>query len=75
MEVTAQEAAKILGCSRQFLIKLLKEDKIECAHVGEYRKIKFEDVLKYRQQMKKEQKRHLLDIMNFDKDIGLYDSE
>lgn len=73
MEVTIQEATEMLGCSRQFLIKLLKENKIECTQVGKYRKIKFEDILRIRQQIKEEQKRHLLDIMNFDKEIGLYD--
>jgi hypothetical protein len=33
-----------------------------------------EDVLKYKQQMKAEQKQHLIGIMNADEDSGLYDS-
>lgn len=28
----------------------------------------------YKNQMKLEQKKHIIDIMNFDEEIGLYDS-
>lgn len=73
-EVTTQKAAEILGCSRPHLIKLLEEGKIEYTKVGKHRRLKFEDVLKFRQKMKEEQKKHLIDIMNFDEEIGLYDS-
>lgn len=73
-EVTTQKAAEILGCSRPHLIKLLEENKIEYNKVGKHRRIKFEDVLKYKQQMKENQKQHIIDIMNFDEATGLYDS-
>ncbi|WP_298646679.1 helix-turn-helix domain-containing protein [uncultured Proteiniphilum sp.] len=73
IEVTVQKAAEILGCSRPFVVKLLKEGKIEHTRAGRHIRIKSEDVLNYKQQMKKEQKKHLVDIMNFDKEIGLYD--
>ena len=73
-EVTTQKAAEILGCSRPHLVKLLEKGKIEFIKVGKHRRIKFEDVLKYKEQQKKEQKRHIIDIMNFDEEIGLYDS-
>jgi excisionase family DNA binding protein len=73
-EVTTQKAAEILGCSRPHLVKLLEEGKIEYTKVGKHRRIKFEDVLKYRKQMKENQKRHLIEIMNFDEEHGLYDS-
>jgi excisionase family DNA binding protein len=73
-EVTTQKAAEILGCSRPFIVKLLEEGKIEYTKVGKHRRIKFEDVLKYKRQMKEAQKKHLIEIMNFDEEIGLYDS-
>lgn len=73
-EVTTQKAAEILGCSRPFLVKLLEEGKIEFVKVGKHRRIKFEDVLKFKKQMKVEQKKHIIDMMNFDEEIGLYDS-
>ena len=73
-EVTTQKAAEMLGCSRPHLVKLLEEGKIEYTTVGRHRRIKFEDVLKYKADMKKAQKQHIIDIMNFDEEIGLYDS-
>jgi excisionase family DNA binding protein len=73
-EVTTQKAAEILGCSRPHLVKLLEEGKIEFTKVGKHRRLKFEDVFTYRQKMKEEQKKHIIDIMNFDEEIGLYDS-
>lgn len=73
-EVTTQAAAEILGCSRPHLVKLLEEGKIEFNKVGKHRRIKFDDILKYKNQMKDEQKKHIIDIMNFDEETGLYDS-
>ncbi len=73
-EVTTQRAAEILGCSRPHLIKLLEEGKIEYTKVGKHRRIKFEDVMKYKQKVKEEQKQHLIEIMNADEDSGLYDT-
>lgn len=73
-EVTTQKAAEILGCSRPFLVKLLEEGQIEYTKVGKHRRLKFEDVLNYRQKMKAEQKKNIIEIMNFDEELGLYDS-
>jgi excisionase family DNA binding protein len=73
-EVTTQKAAEILGCSRPFCVKLLEEGKIAFTKVGKHRRMRLEDVLKYKQQMKLSQKKHLIDLMNYDEKIGLYDS-
>ncbi len=73
-EVTTQAAAEILGCSRPYLVKLLEDGKIEYTKIGKHRRIKFDDILKYKTQMKEVQKGHIIDIMNGDEEIGLYDS-
>ena len=73
-EVTTQKAAEILGCSRPHLVKLLEEGKIEFAKVGKHRRIRYEDVMKYKQELTEVQKRHLIEIMNNDEDLGIYDS-
>lgn len=71
-EVTTQSAAEMLGCSRPHLVKLLEAGEIEFTKVGRHRRIKFEDVMKYKQQMKEVRKKHLIDIMNADEELGLY---
>lgn len=73
-EVTTQKAAEILGCSRPHLVKLLEEGKIPFVKVGKHRRILFEDVMEYKKQMKADQKKHLIDMMNLDEELGIYDS-
>jgi excisionase family DNA binding protein len=70
-EVTTQKASEILGCSRPHLVKLLEEGKIQYTKVGKHRRILFEDIVAYKKHMKAEQKRHLIDMMNADEDLGL----
>lgn len=73
-EVTTQKAAEILGCSRPHLVKILEEGKMEYTKVGKHRRIKFEDVIRYRNSMKEFQKQRIIDMMKLDEDLGLYDS-
>jgi excisionase family DNA binding protein len=73
-EVTTQAAAELLGCSRPHLVKLLEEGKIVFTKVGKHRRIKFEDVMNYKQELKRQQKENIIDIMNADEEAGLYDS-
>ena len=73
-EVTTQKAAEILGCSRPHLVKLLEEGVIPFTKVGKHRRIMFDDMVKYKQKMKEDQKKHLIELMNADEETGLYDS-
>ena len=73
-EVTTQAAAEMLGCSRPHLVKLLEDGKIPFVKVGKHRRIKFDDIVEYRKQMKEQQKQNIIDIMNADEETGLYDS-
>lgn len=73
-EVTTQAAAEMLGCSRPHLVKLLEDGKIPFTKVGKHRRIKFDDIMKYRNRMKEQQKKHIIDIMNLDEETGLYDT-
>lgn len=73
-EVTTQKAAEILGCSRPHLVKLLEEGKIPFTKVGKHRRVKLEDVMNHKTRMKKVQKQHIIDMMQSDEELGLYDS-
>ena len=73
-EVTTQSAAEILGCSRPHLVKLLESGEIAFTKVGKHRRIRFEDVIAYKKKMKAAQKQHIIDIMQSDEELELYDS-
>jgi len=73
-EMTTQAAAELLGCSRPHVVKLLEEGKIEYTKVGKHRKVKYEDVVNYRNKIKSKQKKLIEEVMKLDEESGLYDS-
>ena len=73
-EVTTQAAAEMLGCSRPHIVKLLETGKIPFTKVGKHRRIKYEDVISYKKEMKAEQARLISEIMESDEKDGLYDT-
>lgn len=73
-ELTTQKAAEYLGCSRPHVINLLEEGKIPYTLVGRHRRIKYEDVLKFKKHKKEQQKKALIELMKADEEDGLYDT-
>jgi len=73
-EMTTQAAAELLGCSRPHLIKLLEKGEIQFTKVGKHRRLRYEDIAKYKKEMKERQKQLLIEIMKSDQETGLYDS-
>lgn len=73
-EVTTQSAAEILGCSRPHIVKLLESGKIKFTKVGKHRRIKYQDLLSYKQEMKVEQERLISQLMENDEKMDMYDS-
>lgn len=72
-EVTTQAAAEILGCSRPHLVKLLETGKIKFTKVRKHRRIKYDEIIAFKKQMKDEQERLINQIMDDDEKDGLYD--
>lgn len=73
-EMTTQAAAELLGCSRPHVVKLLEEGKIEYTKVGKHRRVKYENVVSYRNKIKSRQKKLIEEVMKADEESGLYDS-
>ena len=73
-EMTTQAAANLLGCSRPHLIKLLEEGTIPFTKIGRHRRVRYEDVMRFRAEHKREQRELLTKIMEADENDGLYDS-
>ncbi|MDB5934855.1 MAG: hypothetical protein JWQ01_2199 [Massilia sp.] len=53
LDVTTQEAAMFLNVSRPYVVRLLDEGKIPHHKVGTHRRIRFEDVVQYKDDRRK----------------------
>jgi excisionase family DNA binding protein len=74
-EVTTQQAADILNVSRQYLVRLLKEERIPYRKTGKHRRLRIEDVLAYKEQRDKDRRAGLRELSRLTQELGGYDHE
>jgi excisionase family DNA binding protein len=72
-ELTTQQAADILNVSRPFLIKLLEQGEIPHIMVGTHRRIRFQDVMIYKQQRDTKRTKLLDELIQESQDMGFYE--
>ena len=74
-QLTTVEGARMLGVSRQFLIKLLERGEILHHMVGTHRRIYVRDLLAYKAKRDSDRRKILDDLTRAEAEDGLYDLE
>lgn len=70
-ELTPRQAAELLGVSRPFLVRLLKQGRIPSRTVGTHHRIAIEDVLAYKRKRDEERRRELDLLARESEEMGL----
>ncbi|MGO2147929.1 excisionase family DNA-binding protein [Halomonas sp.] len=70
-EMTTQEAADVMNMSRPSFIKLLDEQRVPFHRVGNRRKVKYSDVMAYKQQLDQKRLESLAELARLDQSMGL----
>ena len=76
IEISTTEAAKILNVSRPFVAKLMDEGRIPCRKVGSHRRVKYEDVIAFKQKDDRARKKVIDQLIRDaqDQDMGYNDT-
>jgi excisionase family DNA binding protein len=72
-ELTTQDAANMVGVSRQYIVQLLEEGRIPFHKVGTHRRIYLRDLLEYRKQRDAGRRKMLDEIAQEAVANGVYD--
>jgi excisionase family DNA binding protein len=71
--LTTQEAADILSVSRPFMVKLLETGDIPYIKVGSHRRIRFEDLMTYKEKRDMKRSKLLDQLIEITEEAGLYE--
>lgn len=70
-DLTTQEAAELLNVSRPFVVKLLEEGKIPFRKIGAHRRIRFIDLMTYKQKSEMEQNKAFNELAKLSQELKL----
>jgi excisionase family DNA binding protein len=71
-DLTNQEAANILNVSHQYLVGLLEAQTIPCSRVGTHRRIRFGDLVNYKNDRDAKRREGLSQMTKKSQKLGLY---
>ena len=74
-EMTTPQAADLLNVSRQYLVRLLDEGRIPFRKTGKHRRLRIEDVLRFKETRDKDRRAGLRELSRMTQEFGGYDSE
>jgi excisionase family DNA binding protein len=72
-QLTTNQAADILGTSRQYLVRLLKRGDIPCVLVGSHRRVDFGELMAYKQRRALRREAALDEIARVSQELGFYE--
>lgn len=70
-ELTTQEVANMLNVSRPFIIKEIEEGHLKCHMVGSHRRISYDEMIRYRDEMKADQEQALKELVDEAQKLGM----
>jgi excisionase family DNA binding protein len=73
--LTTQQAADLLNVSRQYLVRLLEDGQLPFSKVGTHRRLKIEDVLKYKGRRDSDRRGKLAELTQLTEEAGGYDEK